>query len=116
MKHSMTTRGKSKKRTEDTDEEEMEMIEEMIEEDAQEDQPENPTQPEPEIEVIVGNQPDKPTQSMATHFQEMMRIMVEQLNRNQEKTYENFKKPVSYTHLDVYKRQEMMFLWSQKKR
>ena len=32
----MTTRGNSKKRTEDTDEEEME----MIEEDAQEDQPE----------------------------------------------------------------------------
>ena len=70
----MTTRGKSKKKTEGTDEEEMEMIEKMIEEDAQEDQPENPTQPELEIEVIVGNQPEKPI-------------------------------PVSYTHLDVYKRQ-----------
>ena len=51
MKHSMITRGKSKKRTEDTDEEEMEMIEGMIEEDAQEE----PTQPEPEVEVIVGD-------------------------------------------------------------
>ena len=37
MEHSMVTRGKAKKRTEGTNEEEMEMIEEMIEEDAQED-------------------------------------------------------------------------------
>ena len=62
MKHSMITRGKSKKRTEDTDEEEMEMIEEMIKEEAQGDQPDNPTQPEPEVEVIVGNQSEKPIQ------------------------------------------------------
>ena len=40
----------------------MEMIEEMIEDDAREDQPDNPTQPEPEVEVIVGNQPEKPSQ------------------------------------------------------
>ena len=53
-------------------------IRDRIEEDPQEDQPENPTLPEPEVEVTVGDQPDKPTQSMA----------------------------VSYTHLDVYKRQE----------
>ena len=84
----MVTRGKAKKGTECTDEEEMEMIEEMIgeiiEEDPQEDQPENPTQPEPEVEGTVGDQLDKPTQSMDMNFQEMMRIMVEQLNRNKE--------------------------------
>ena len=58
MQHAMITRGRSKKRAEDTDKEEqettpieeMEMIEQLIEEDAQEDQPENPTQPAPEVE------------------------------------------------------------------
>ena len=82
----MTTRGKSKKGTEGTDEEE------MIEEDAQRDQPDNPIQPAPEVEIIAGDQSKKPTQSMDTNFQEMMRVMVEQLNRNQEETNEKIDK------------------------
>ena len=55
----MVTRYKAKKGTEGTDEEEMEMIEEMIEEvieeDTQGDKPENPNQPEPEVEIMVGD-------------------------------------------------------------
>ena len=43
---------------------------------------------ETEMEVIVrdaqGDQPKKPTQPMDTNFQEMMRIMVKQLNKNKE--------------------------------
>ena len=49
-----------------TNQEEMEDIEEMIgglfEEDPQGDQPENPNQPEPEIEVVDDVQPVKPTE------------------------------------------------------
>ena len=56
------------------------MIAELFEEDPQEDQPENSTLPEPEVEVTVGDQPDKPTQSM----ENMMRMIME---------------AVSYTHL-----------------
>ena len=62
----MITRGRPKKRTEDTDKEdkettpveEMEMIEEIIEEDAQEE----PTQPATEVEVIISDQPEKQIQ------------------------------------------------------
>ncbi|WP_278046929.1 hypothetical protein, partial [Candidatus Hodgkinia cicadicola] len=79
----MITRYKAKKGTEGTNEEEMEMIEEMIgemiKEDAPEEQPENPTQPEPEVEVTVGDQPDIPTEGVT--MDNMMRIMMEQFGQ-----------------------------------
>ena len=78
----MITRGKSKKRTEDTDEEEMEMIEEMIEEDAQGDQPENLTQSEPEVEVIVGDQTNKLTQEEDMSMQDLMNFLAKKKTDN----------------------------------
>ena len=60
----MVTRGKSKKGTEGTDEEEMETIEEIIEKDAQGDQPENPIQDrewEQQAGDTIENPPDKVT-------------------------------------------------------
>ena len=90
-RHHMVTRFDTKK---GSNQEEMEEIEEMIgglfEEDPRQDQPENPNLPEPEIEGVVDVQPVKPAQIMDSNFQEMMRIMVAQLNRNQEKTDNNF--------------------------
>ena len=93
-----------------TNQEEMEEIEEMIgglfEEDPQEDQPENPTQPEPEIEVInqdrereqqtgdtVENPPDKITPT--EERQQLMKFMMEQfgqINNNFTKMNETSKK------------------------
>ena len=85
-RHGMVTRLKSKAAlNQEENQEEMEEVEEveveettgeLSEENPQEDQMENPNPPEPEIgaEVMVNNQPIKPT-------------------------------AVSYTHLDVYKRQ-----------
>ena len=67
-------------------------VEEMIEEDPQENQPENPTQPEPEIEVIsqdrereqqtgdtVENPPDKITPTKER--QQLMKSMMEQFGQ-----------------------------------
>ena len=66
----------------------MEEVEEMIgglfEEDPKEDQPENPNQPEPEIEVVVDVQPVKPTEE--AKLDSLMRMMMEQLvERRQDK-------------------------------
>ena len=61
-RHSMVTRKDTQKGIEGEGQpEEMEEIEEIIgelvDEDVQLNQPENPTQPEPEVEVMVGDQP-----------------------------------------------------------
>ena len=69
-RHSMVTRKDTQKGIEGEGQpEEMEEIEEMIgelfEEDLQENQPENPTQPEPEVEVMVDDQPDKTTEGLS---------------------------------------------------
>ena len=60
------------------------MIGELFEEDPQEDQPENPNQPEPEVEVMVWDQPSKPTQKEDLSTQEMLRILMEGNNKIQE--------------------------------
>ena len=59
---------------------------------------------EPEMEIIVDNQPKQAegvAQSGETAFQEWMRRMMESLKEDSLKT-------VSYTHLDVYKRQHTL--------
>ena len=61
-----------------------EIFEEMIEEDTQGDQPENPTQPEPEMEGTVGDQPNKATPTEGVKMDNMMRIMMEQFGQIKE--------------------------------
>ena len=98
----MITRGRPKKRTEDTDMEDKEATSieemEMIEEYAQGEQLERPTQPAPEAEVIVGDQPDKPIQKEDMSVQEMLRIIMEgnkqtneKIDKNNEKMNEKWK-------------------------
>ena len=80
-------------------------------------------QPIPEVEVTAGdtveNPPEKPTQSIDASLQEIMRAIMENNNKNMESLKESLNnkideteknnnkniEPVSYTHLDVYKRQ-----------
>ena len=92
MQHSMVTRYKAKQGTEDNKGEEMEMmeeiIEETIEEDTQGDQPENPTQPEPEVEGIVGDQPSKPIQKENLNLQDIMNFIAETSKKQEEKINE----------------------------
>ena len=86
-RHGMVTRLKGK---EALNQEEMEEVEEVIgewlEEQPQEDQLENPNlpQPEQEVEVMIGDQPTKPTQKEDLSTQEMFRIMMEQMNKDKE--------------------------------
>ena len=74
--------------------EEMEEIEkvigELFEEDVQENQPGIPTQPEPEVEVMVGDQPSKPTQKEDLSTQEMFRMLMEDNKRSREELNKKF--------------------------
>ena len=89
-RHSMVTRKDKQKGIEGENQpEEMdeieEMIRELVEEDPRLNQPENPTQTEPEVEVMVGDQPSKPTQKEDMSTQEMFRIMMEQFGQMNKK-------------------------------